>query len=85
VGHQRKVLQRPGPQAAGGKKRDTLRAYASQLQFGWTSEFGKACTAEEYVTAAKQAVAEGYDAIKIDFLTFDRTAGASRRKTPPGC
>jgi L-alanine-DL-glutamate epimerase-like enolase superfamily enzyme len=56
----------------GGKRRDNLRSYASQLQFGWGPGFVPACTTEDYVRNAKKAVAEGYDAIKIDFFMFDK-------------
>jgi galactonate dehydratase len=54
----------------GGKLNDNLRTYASQLQFGWTDTMGAIFTTEEYVDAAKRAVADGYDAIKVDFFTF---------------
>lgn len=57
----------------GGKKRDNLRTYASQLQSGWTDKgripLGKP---EEYAEVAKRAVAEGYDCVKYDFFTYDR-------------
>lgn len=56
----------------GGKKRDELRTYASQLQFGWSDHYEKAGPTEEYAENALKAVEEGYDAIKIDFLQFDR-------------
>jgi len=56
----------------GGKKRHKLRTYASQLQLGWTKEFGKCSSTDEYVSACELALAEGFDAIKIDFLTYDR-------------
>lgn len=55
----------------GGKMRDKLRCYASQLQFGWGTKKTPAITVADYVKNAKDAVAEGYDAIKIDFFTFD--------------
>lgn len=54
----------------GGKMRDSLRCYASQLQFGWGDRKVPAITVDDYVRNAKAAVAEGYDAIKIDFFTF---------------
>jgi len=58
----------------GGKVRDKLRTYASQLQFGWgqvgVSEQVWATTPETYAANALLAVNEGFDAIKIDF--FDR-------------
>ncbi|WP_024293792.1 mandelate racemase/muconate lactonizing enzyme family protein [Lacrimispora indolis] len=56
----------------GGKKRDKLRSYASQLQFGWSDHYEMAAKTEEYVENAKMAMDEGYDAIKIDFFMFDR-------------
>lgn len=54
----------------GGKLNDNLRTYASQLQFGWTTRMGAMFTPEDYVAAAKRAIADGYDAIKVDFFTF---------------
>lgn len=55
----------------GGKRRDNLRAYASQLQFGWAPQIVPAVTTKDYVNSALKAVDEGYDAVKIDFFTFD--------------
>ncbi|MDO5406562.1 MAG: mandelate racemase/muconate lactonizing enzyme family protein [Eubacteriales bacterium] len=55
----------------GGKFRDKLRTYASQLQFGWGDSLKPALLPEEYAENAKKAVAEGYDCVKIDFFTFD--------------
>lgn len=58
----------------GGRQRSRLRCYASQLQFGWDRDHRRAkCRVEDYAEAATAAVAEGYDAIKIDFFTFDET------------
>ncbi|OON87489.1 MR-MLE family protein [Oribacterium sp. C9] len=69
-----KYFEVPVYQLLGGKVRDKLRAYASQLQFGWgmvgESENLWAVKPEDYAHNVKLAVAEGYDAIKIDF--FDR-------------
>lgn len=59
----------------GGKKRDNLRCYASQLQFGWGESRIPARTPEEYAKNARIAVDDGYDAIKIDFFTFDENDG----------
>jgi L-alanine-DL-glutamate epimerase-like enolase superfamily enzyme len=56
----------------GGKMRDKLRSYASQLQFGWGDGIHPGCATEDYAAAAKNAVADGYDAIKIDFFTYDK-------------
>lgn len=62
----------------GGKKRDRLRTYASQLQFGWGPEMTPMTPqfdTQGYAAMAKKAVAEGYDAIKIDFFTFNKDGG----------
>ena len=59
----------------GGKRRDTLRCYASQLQFGWGADIVPQRTPSEYAREAKKAVADGYDAIKIDFFTFCSNEG----------
>ncbi len=56
----------------GGKRRDNLRSYASQLQFGWGPNFEEMKSTEEYAAVSKKAVADGYDAIKIDFFTYDK-------------
>ena len=66
-----KALGLPVYKLLGGKFRDKLRAYASQLQLGWLTGYTQAHSTEDYVKYAKLAVEEGYTAIKIDFLTFD--------------
>lgn len=66
----------------GGKCRDKLRTYASQLQLGWELGLPKhnyCGSTEDYARAAKNAVSEGYDSIKVDLMTFDRNAGRMRR------
>ena len=65
-----KYYNAPVYELLGGKHRDKLRAYASQLQFGWhIEEFGCQGTVEQYVDAAKKAMSDGYDAIKVNFIT----------------
>jgi hypothetical protein len=68
-----KFFNQPVYKLLGGKKRDKLRCYASQLQFGWGAEMTP-CTPqlkpEEYAAMAKKAIAEGYNAVKYDFFTF---------------
>ena len=56
----------------GGKRREKLRSYASQLQFRWGDGIDPVFATEDYAAAARQAVDDGYDAIKIDFFTYDR-------------
>ncbi len=66
-----KFFDVPVHKLLGGKRRDKLRSYASQLQFGWDDEFGRASTIAEYKEACNKAMDEGFDAVKTDFLTFD--------------
>lgn len=65
-----KALGVPLYKLLGGKTSENLRCYASQLQFGWGNNMGKAVTDEELVCACEQAVEEGFDAVKINFITF---------------
>ncbi len=67
-----KALQQPIYQLMGGKTNDNLRCYASQIQFGWSHDGQtKLVKPEQYAEAARIAVAEGYDAVKVDPTTFD--------------
>jgi L-alanine-DL-glutamate epimerase-like enolase superfamily enzyme len=67
-----KYFNQPVYKLLGGKFRDKLRSYASQLQFGWGPEHQTLGKTSDYAAVSKKAVAEGYDAVKIDFFTFDR-------------
>ena len=71
---QGKELGVPIYRLLGGKTRNKIRAYASQLQFGWGSGKDKQSLnkPEEYVQVALQAAEEGYDAIKVDPVGFDK-------------
>jgi L-alanine-DL-glutamate epimerase-like enolase superfamily enzyme len=68
-----KALNAPIYQLLGGKTNDNLRTYASQLQFGWG---GKGMTLlskpEQYAAAARAAIADGYDAVKVDPVQIDK-------------
>ena len=66
-----KALNVPLYKLLGGKRRDKVRCYASQLQFGWGPADSPAITVQDYVDRARFALADGYDAIKIDFLNWD--------------
>ncbi|MDR1250412.1 MAG: mandelate racemase/muconate lactonizing enzyme family protein [Treponema sp.] len=72
-----KVLNQPLYKLLGGKHRNKLRSYASQLQFGWdVDQFipskGASGDPAFYADAALKAVAQGYDAIKTNFMRFDK-------------
>ena len=59
----------------GGKQRSELRAYASQLQNDWGENRKPARSPEDYGRVAKIAVEKGFDAVKINFLTFQPDEG----------
>lgn len=67
-----KYYKEPVYRLLGGKRREKLRCYASQLQFGWDEDGKKAAVSpDDYARYAKKAVGDGHDAIKIDFYAFD--------------
>lgn len=66
-----KALGLPVYQLLGGKVNDKLRTYASQLQFDWDEDFAALVQPEDYARAAEKAVAEGYDAVKVDPIMYD--------------
>jgi len=71
-----KFYNQPLYKLLGGKKRDRLHTYASQLQMGWNSSKQKPQTsAADYAEVAKIAVAEGYNCIKADFFQVTPEGG----------
>ncbi len=69
-----KALNVPVYQLLGGKCRDSLRTYASQLQFGWGNQIQQLSKPEEYAEAAQIAVADGYDCLKVDPVAYSKDA-----------
>lgn len=67
-----KALGVPVYQLLGGKTNDNLRTYASQLQFNWGEHITKQVLIkpEEYAEVTRRAMADGYDAIKVDPVIF---------------
>ena len=65
-----KALGQPLYKLLGGKHREKLRCYASQLQAGWHNE--DFFTAKEDLgflrDSCRLAVSEGYDAVKVDVM-----------------
>lgn len=76
-----KYMGVPLYKALGGKHRDKLRAYASQLQFGWGGQqFNRCGDVGAYRESVEKAVADGYDAVKLDFLAV----GENGKPNPAG-
>ena len=66
-----KAMGVPVYQLLGGKTNEKLRTYASQIQFGWDKEWHNLGSPQEYAEAARKAVSEGYDCVKIDPIMLD--------------
>lgn len=66
-----KYLNQPIWRLLGGKFRDDLRCYASQIQQGFGPVHEVKATTKDYVEISKYVVSEGYDALKIDFMVYD--------------
>lgn len=64
-----KWLEVPVYQLLGGKYRESIPCYASQLQFGWSRE--ESCVGpDELAHQAAQAVQEGYRWLKLDPMGY---------------
>lgn len=55
----------------GGKTNEKLRTYASQLQFDWGLVARNLSKPEDYAEATRKAVAQGFDAVKVDPIAYD--------------
>lgn len=66
-----KALGVPVYQLLGGKTNKRLRTYASQIQFDWGPKSAPLCKPEQYAEAARKAIADGYDCVKVDPVGFD--------------
>lgn len=79
-----KAYHAPLHQLLGGKLRTELRAYASQLQMGWGGHRKHGATPEDYAAVTQEAIDRGFDAVKINFLTFDeKGAPVSHNRQAP--
>lgn len=67
-----KVFNAPVYKLLGGKTNHKLRAYASQIQFDWGKVSHSLSKPEEYAEAARKAMADGFDAVKVDPIGFDK-------------
>ena len=61
-----KALGQPIWRLLGAGEARPLRTYASQLQFDWDKISRNLVEPSEYADAAHKALAEGYDAVKVD-------------------
>ncbi|MCD1635202.1 mandelate racemase/muconate lactonizing enzyme family protein [Martelella mediterranea] len=68
---QGKALGVPCHQLLGGKTRDRLRTYASQLQLGWGDTYLQLGSAEDYGRSASAARAQGFTCVKVDPINMD--------------
>lgn len=66
-----KALGVPVHQLLGGKTNESLRTYASQVQFDWGPESKNLIEPAEYADVTLRAKAEGYDCVKVDPLGVD--------------
>lgn len=73
-----KALGKPIYELLGGKFRDRLRCYASQLQFGFSDTMQPQYTYQQYYDVAQVAVEKGYDAVKVDPMTYGPAPGAPK-------
>lgn len=73
-----KALGVPVYQLLGGKCREDMRVYASQIQLHWGPKRKIAGRKEEYAEEALAAVAEGYDAVKVDVTEFNEEAKSGK-------
>ena len=48
------------------------RSYASQLQFDWDKEVTKLNDPADYARATEKALKDGYDAVKVDPIVYDK-------------
>ncbi len=77
-----KAMGVPLYKALGGKYRNEIHAYASQLHFSWGGQdFNRIGDLGAYRASAEQAKAQGYDAVKVNFLAMDGKGGPRRNLT----
>lgn len=66
----------PVREMLGGRTRERIRCYASQIHFNWPPDYANpAISPAQLAEAARRAVADGFDAVKIDPITYDEKGG----------
>lgn len=76
-----KVLHAPVYELLGGKVRDSVRAYASQIQFGWDKQAKPLPGTQSFGEAALKAREDGFTAVKVDPLQRDENGGKIYRNS----
>ena len=79
-----KALGAPVYQLLGGKHNDRLHCYVSQAQLGWNGDYGPRGTAQEYADICKAVMRDGYDAVKLNLVAFDRDKAPIRKNRLTG-
>ncbi|MDR1934039.1 MAG: mandelate racemase/muconate lactonizing enzyme family protein [Candidatus Accumulibacter sp.] len=68
-----KLLGQPIHQLLGGPCHDSIRAYASQVQFGWgAGEEQKYHQPEDLARTTRAMIEDGYDCVKINPVRYDK-------------
>ena len=80
---QGKALGVPVYELLGGKTNETIRAYASQLQFDWGDVHRNITKPEDYYEATKKAMAQGYTAVKVDPIGVTNAGIWARESNDP--
>ena len=78
-----KALGVPVYELLGGKTNETIRAYASQLQFDWGDVHRNITKPEDYYEATKKAMAQGYTAVKVDPIGVTNAGIWARESNDP--
>ena len=79
-----KKLNTPCYNLMGGKQNDNLRTYASQIHMGWGDKLYRRKTVQEYADVCKYAMECGFDAVKLDFCSYDEEGLKTNRKDYEG-
>ena len=67
-----KALGVPIYRLLGGKHNAELRCYLSQAQTGYGEQLAPLGKAAEYAQTCRKIMADGFKAVKINFLSYDR-------------
>ncbi len=79
-----KALGVPVCKLLGGKHNDKLHCYVSQVQQGWNGDYGPRGEAREYAAICRRVMQEGFDAVKVNLLSFDRDRAPISRNLTTG-